>query len=413
MTKPLAIYNRHSLLDGRNSGYVIPAGNEKFHPHLGSWPHNVGDQFVASGLARALDINGFYTLTREATVQQFDFVNDNCEAIIAVMQNALTPGFFENALPVSYLKKIKIPFIMLSLGLQFRFGDEIKLTKGDINSLRYIHDHCVSSQVRGPMSAQLLKDIGIDNTRVLGCPSLLWHGKNTCEIREPKTDMVGFTITDLHSLPALAAYQFQAMESVSEIADRFVPIAQGGEYVMQDYLFSRDAIHPSTRHDQLLTLTTDGVIMEDKKDLSPLQAGQLMYSSLKHDLIAEKENSLDWYYRETTQEIRDAIKQDGFFSTNLQEYIRRSRLYGLMVGTRLHGNIIGLTQGTPAYFVAHDYRLKDICEFLNLPHISADNPEEKFDLGKADWSKFQLKFKEIHSSFKDFFTENNIPHKIN
>ena len=169
----LAIFSRHSLIDGRGSGYSVAAGNEYGHPFLGGWPHNIGDQFVASGLGRALDFDEFYTLTREATPAQFDIVNNECQAVIAVMQNALFPGFFGSVLPVSYLKQVKIPIILLSLGVQFRFGDEIMLTDDDVESLKWLHDHSVSSQVRGHMSAELLARYGIHNTRVLGCPSLL------------------------------------------------------------------------------------------------------------------------------------------------------------------------------------------------------------------------------------------------
>ncbi|MEL7488512.1 MAG: hypothetical protein AAGJ87_15005, partial [Pseudomonadota bacterium] len=137
-TKPkLAIFERHSLLDGRGAGFVTPPGTDRGHPFLGPWPHNIGDQFVAGGLAQALDVDEFYTLTRAATPEQFEIVNSECAAIIVVAQNALFPGWFSEHLPISYLEQIKIPMLFFSLGLQFRFGDELRLEDEDVRVLKY------------------------------------------------------------------------------------------------------------------------------------------------------------------------------------------------------------------------------------------------------------------------------------
>lgn len=409
----LAIFARHSLIDGRGAGYVVPPGDERGHPFLGPWPHNVGDQFVASALGRALDCDEFYTLTREATPQQFEIVNNECHAVIAVMQNALFPGFFGTHLPVSYLEQLKIPVILLSLGVQFRFGDEIGLTAEDVDSLKWLHDNAVSSQVRGHISQELLARHGIHNTRVLGCPSLLWSGQREPKLRPASYANVGFTITDMGAIPNLHTFQFDIMENVFERADRFSLVAQGGEYVLQDYLTARDGVHPSSREDFLVEGRAGAKAELPRTDYSRgLLPGELMKSYVRRFSVEEKAKSVDWYYRDLSEPLRENIKQRGFFSSLLPEYLRRSRDLSLIVGTRLHGNILALTQGTPAVYAVHDYRLKDMVEFLRLPHISFERGDKDFDLGQCDWAPFERLMPSLYDGFIDFFEENGLAHTL-
>lgn len=70
----------------------MPPGTDKGHRFLGPWSHNIRDQFVAAGRARALDMDRFYTLTREASPAQFNFINNECAAVIVIGQNVLFPG---------------------------------------------------------------------------------------------------------------------------------------------------------------------------------------------------------------------------------------------------------------------------------------------------------------------------------
>lgn len=409
----LAIFSRHSLIDGRGAGYVVPPGDERGHPFLGRWPHNVGDQFVASALGRALDFDEFYTLTREATPEQFDIINNECHAVIAVMQNALYPGFFGTQLPVSYLKQLKIPVILLSLGVQFRFGDTIELTPEDVDSLKWLHDNAASSQVRGHMSQELLARYGIHNTRVLGCPSLLWPGKRDLKLKPPSYDNVGFTITDMGAIPVLHEFQFDIMKKVFDRAKNFSLVAQGGEYVLQDYLTLRDGVHPSLREDYLVEGATGQTTEVAKTDYSGgLKPGQLMKSYVTRYSTEDKAKSVDWYYRDLPEALRENIKERGFFSTQLPEYLRRSRELSLIVGTRLHGNIIAISQGTPAVYAIHDYRLKDMVEFLKLPHMAFERGETDFDLKSADWLPFERLMPSIYDGFIDFFEENGLTHTL-
>jgi len=368
------MFSRHSLLDGRGMGYVMPPGTDQGHPFLGMWPHNIGDQFVASGLARALDMDEFITLTRGATPEQFDYVNNECDAIIVVAQNALFPGWFETHLPVSYLRQIRIPMIFFSLGLQFRFGDEIYLTPGDVESLKYIQDHCASIKVR-----------------------------------PPSFDRVTFTITDMGRLPEIHDWQFAVIDSLIEKSKQITIATQGGEFVLQEYLALRDGVSFYERTDFDVTLA--GGVPQDHPRTNwtgGLTEGGLVRSVLERKDLGKAKDSARWYYRDAPERVRDAIVEHGFYSPLMSEYIRRARDQSLYVGTRLHGNLMGLVQGTPSVFAIHDYRLKDMAEFLEVPSISIESGETHVSLEELDWTAFARKWIHVWNGFVDFFEENGL-----
>lgn len=409
----LAMFSRHSLIDGRGAGHMLPPGDERGHASLGRWPHNVGDQFVAAGLGRALHCDEFVTITREATTEQFEYLNAHCHAIIVVAQNALSPGWFETHLPVEYLRQIRIPMIFLSLGLQFRFGEEIRLTDGDVRSLRHIHERCVTSQVRGHITQELLANYGIHNTRALGCPSLLYPLCREIHIRPPTLDDVAFTITDMGRLPEFHRFQFDLMETLHKKSRRLWLVAQGGEYALQDYLTARDGIHPSVRRDYWLSYE-NGALRETERteftgDLAP---GAMMRSYLDPVDIGELEKGVDWYYQDLSPGLLANIKTYGFFSSHLPEYLRFARERTLYAGTRLHGNIMALTQGTPAVFAVHDWRLRDMARFLRLPHIDLQSDRSVVDLAAFDFSGFEALIPQLWDGFAEFFNENGLVHRL-
>tara|TARA_R110001606_G_scaffold102807_5_gene225414 strand:+ start:11541 stop:12821 length:1281 start_codon:yes stop_codon:yes gene_type:complete len=405
----LAMFERHSLLDGRGMGYVMPPGTDQGHPFLGKWPHNVGDQFVASGLARALDMDEFITLTRQATPEQFDYVNNECDAIIVVAQNALFPSWFETHLPVSYLRQITIPMIFFSLGLQFRFGDELHLMPGDVESLKYIQDHCASMQVRGHITEALLDRYGITNTRVLGCPSLLHSGTPNIKVRSPSMDRVTFTITDMGRLPDIHAWQFGVIESLIDQAKQMTIATQGGEFVLQEYLALRDGVSFYERSDFDVALE-NGVPRDEPRTnwTGGLAEGGFVRSVMSRRDLKAAEDSVRWYYRDAPERVRELMISDGFYSPLMAEYIRRARDQSLYVGTRLHGNLMALVQGTPSIFAIHDYRLKDMAEFLEVPSLTIEQNETDISLDECDWTPFEAKWQTIWNGFVDFFEENGL-----
>jgi len=412
----LAIFTRHSLLDGRPSFYNSPPGSGMTHPFLGEAPFNVGDNFVSMAIARALNVEEFLVLTHGAPEAVFEYVNEMCEALIVVSQNSLHPGFFGKYLPRSFLeKRIKIPMIFVSLGVQFELDETPHLTQDDITSLKIIHERCASSQVRGEISADLLAQHGIHNTRVLGCPSILWSLEPKMKMKAPSLDRVGWTLTEMGGdRSALQTAQLNFMDGVAMQAQSFVPIAQGGEYVLQEYLTIRDGLSLGKRVDTLLELMDDGRVIErPRTNYYGIESQpELMRCRLERPSLQKMRDNVKWYYRDCSLHVILALLEDAFFSTEVASYMYNARNLSLMTGTRLHGNIMGLSQGVPTFYAYHDLRVKEMADLFDVPRCDIRDNPDSIDIDAHDWSRFEKRYSALYKGFKSFFEENGLSHVL-
>jgi hypothetical protein len=373
---PLAIFRRHSLLDGRAANYVQPPGDGQGHPFLGAAPFNVGDQFVSLALAKALHVQQFYYLTHNCSRREFDIVNSECAALIVISQNSLQPGFFGKFLPRSFVKRIKIPMIFVSLGVQFELDETPNLTDADVESLKAVHDKCVSSQVRGHISAELLAKHGIHNTRALGCPSIVWSQNPKLKVPKPDLRNVGWTLTDMGSRPALNQNQLALMASIQKQSQHFIPIAQGGEIVLQDYINFRDGYSLGQRDDVLIVPKEEGGYDEVAKTnwYGNGADPELVRCCLDRHDPKQLEANVRYYYRDCSPGVVDALIKNSFFSVQVSDYLRHNRHLSLMSGTRVHGNIMALSQGIPSLFGIHDLRIKEMAELFQVPTVDLKDP---------------------------------------
>ena len=405
----LAIFRRHSLLDGFAGEYVANPGLRSAHPTLGNFPFNVGDHFVSLAVAKVLNVENFYTVKHGAPQRYFDFVNANCKAFIVVSQNSLHTGFFGKYLPPSFLNKIKIPMIFLSLGVQFELDEKPVLTKEDVESLRIIHDKCASSQVRGNISAELLAEHGILNTRVLGCPSILWSLNRNRTTKPVSTDRIGWTITQMHDRPALDALQSKSMQRFAQQTGEFIPITQGGEIVLQDYISTRDGLGFGDRSDHLVELDGEGgkSLLERAVHFKDPDIDLVEHKFHKNDQNDLADN-VKWHYKHYADEVVDAMLSNAFFSHEVAAYMRNARSLGLMTGTRLHGNIMALSQGIPTVFFPHDQRTLEMAELFEAPTLELGDVETPIE--SLDFQAFDKKYLELYDGFAAFFEENGLAH---
>ena len=127
----------------------------------------------------------------------------------------------------------------------------------------------------------------------------------------------------------------------------------------------------------------------------------------------------------TRGEARDLAEEDlealGNYvcpDMSLAEFIRWSRVHGkiffdvsewmdyykafdFVIGTRIHGTMLALQAGVPALCIAHDSRTLELCETMNMPHLTADSMSDgvtrdelvslfDFDPGQFDENRLKL-----------------------
>lgn len=76
-------------------------------------------------------------------------------------------------------------------------------------------------------------------------------------------------------------------------------------------------------------------------------------------------------------------------------YYLKSNGFNFSIGTRIHGNIMPILSGIPALVVPPDARVREMCEFFDIPTISYKNARKSdlYDLYyQTDYSKFNTNF---------------------
>ena len=87
----------------------------------------------------------------------------------------------------------------------------------------------------------------------------------------------------------------------------------------------------------------------------------------------------------------------------------------VMVGFRLHGNVIGLHQGVPAVFFTYDSRIRELATLFAIPSVEVeDYLPIKLDaiFEQADFSKVQHIYRLNYSEYHRFLSENGLNHTL-
>jgi hypothetical protein len=119
-----------------------------------------------------------------------------------------------------------------------------------------------------------------------------------------------------------------------------------------------------------------------------------------------------WFLDET---IIDLYKNRMFYSDVVAEYEARVLEKDLVLGYRLHGNLMALANAVPAIYFKYDTRTSEFADTFAIPSYDVFSGEP-FDL-EALWQQslfdrfndaYRLRYRAMH----DFLNENAIPHRM-
>jgi polysaccharide pyruvyl transferase WcaK-like protein len=361
-------------------------------------PRNVGDWFINKGILRVLDYEELYVIQPHADQRAFDFVNENCDAVILKGGNYLhRNGLLRAAVGLDVFSKFTIPVIMFGSGVQAGPGERPELDREDIDVLKAIHDSCESSAVRGYASAELLAEHGIDNVVVTGCPTLMWQRKPELRLRTPTRDHAAFTFRDglFSADPAMNRNQFVAIERLRQLSRQVTVALQGEEIVLQDlYMAERWGV-------------------ESGDQLKPTDVPDLFHHRrVPFDAPALRAEVHRRYANRASAETIEWLSRSTFFSWDITDYLDLYKTIDLVAGCRFHGNLLALANGVPAYYLTYDRRTEELVDLLQLPNQRLDQLDPDFDPFEADWSGTERMYKELRSRMISFLEGNGLAHRL-
>nr|WP_329609988.1 polysaccharide pyruvyl transferase family protein [Microaerobacter geothermalis] len=276
------------------------------------------------------------------------------------------------------LQKLKMPIIVLGIGAQAPNVSvkKIKLTKGTEKFLHLISEYSESIGVRGEYTAELLNNLGIKNTTIIGCPTYYLSKDINFKVKMQKINH------DDSLRPALNYTNIR--QKCDEIIIKYafnnkIDVIGQTEFI-EDYWKKGIAINPNN---------------------SIVASLEIQKEQLYKKILGTNTDVIKAYFKDHFSQYYD-----------IDEWAEQVKKYNFFFGTRFHGNMIAIQNGIPALLVAHDSRTKELAEFCNIPYLEAKNLTEDINLtrlySEMDYSKFNEEYPIKFRKYVEFLKLNNV-----
>ena len=371
-----------------NGGAAVRPGNKsaylKFDDPLTAFRHggiNTGDVLVYDAMLKALNYDQIKNLQfSHAGDQALWPAPDSYDETVIRGSNYLTEGLDLGHL-VPLLKALKGPIVGIGIGAQAAKYKRMSIPAGTVEAWKIIADKSESIGVRGFYSAEVFNDIGIKNVRVIGCPSFYRSLKPSITIRkaDAATARIGLTLNKYLS----ADYASNAIKTNR----------------MQRALIEAVAERPASR------LYSQG---EREETLAIFSHGKEKQDNIKS--ILAKFNLAG---RPEAQEMLSS-RMAAFFDID-QWAADAAANIDVMMGFRLHGNVIALHQGLPAIFFTYDTRIRELASLFAVPSVEVED-YQPINIGalleRADFSRVEAIYRQNYAEYHRFLTENGLVHGL-
>ncbi|HEV7338479.1 MAG TPA: polysaccharide pyruvyl transferase family protein [Bosea sp. (in: a-proteobacteria)] len=371
------------------SGEVYDHDNVRWYRHADlqshiNHYHNIGDAFVFDSSLKLLNFEKLEELPiTRVDPQQIDRLNAEFDYVFLRGSNYVHAEMNWSR-TAEVLRRLKLPVIAFGIGAQAPVSGKLELSEDSKTVLKLIADSTASVGVRGTYSAEVMNELGIRNVRIIGCPTAFRNNRPDLAIRLPALDtvkQVGVTLrreVSKHYAKDIKRYLNVHRDLVKAMAERFE-----------------------------VTLMSQGEVEEKKLALGTPEQKQEGMAALRENGWATA-----WYLDERMEELyRDRM----FYSDVVAEYERLVRRLDLVLGYRLHGNLMALANGTPSIYFTYDSRTVEFAETFRIPSVDVfgDKPftlEEYWDQTLFD--RFNAAYAQTYRAMSAFLSENKIDHKM-
>ena len=369
------------------SGEVYEHDNVRWYECLGfrthpNHYHNIGDAFVYDSSLKLLSFRTLSALNiRDATDADIQYYNESFDYAFLRGSNYLHSDMdWENAPAI--LSKLRIPIIAFGIGAQASSKQQLNLSPESKRVLSIISEKSVSIGVRGNYTADVLWSLGIRNVRVIACPTIFRNNDPDLRI----------------DLPALSDVRSVAYTLRREV----------------DVTYARDL-------ERYLALQRETILDLDRRfQVDVLAQGEIEEKNFLWGSASQREaarNSLrkDGWLRGEDDRLEEIYRTNLFYSDSVREFEVKLQQKQLVLGYRLHGNLLGLANRVPSVYFTYDSRTAEFAETLQIPHFDVFSGK-KFELeefwDQALFEKFNRAYYQTYKAMRQFLDENGVAHKM-
>ena len=344
---------------------------------LAAYGNNSGNLLIGQSLREVLEISEF------ATEPNPKSADDRFDVIVVPAANMIFKEFDLS----SYADRIEatnLPCVVAGLGAQAPHAGEkvTDIPAGSKRFLKVIAERSKVIGVRGNFTAEVMSDFGITNVRPIGCPSLYRSHDRGLRIRRSRSG-APLRVTLNGSRDTIAHMRSPVHAQRVEAALIRLSIGRGYSYVLQSEDIEIDVLASQTTTSQQ----------------------QAALEQLLRDLDAS----------DAIGAFANHIRANGRLFFDLQSWDDHMRSVDVSIGSRFHGNLIALTNGTPAVILNHDSRTTEMAELMGMPHVFTEDvrqidPEDLLEM--ADFDLFEARYQRLYDRFADFLAENGLSHRL-
>ena len=344
--------------------------------------HNIGDAFVFDSSLKLLNYTKLEPL-KIRTPTDADIERYNAEYDYAFLRgsNYLHPHMdWENAPAV--LSKLRIPVIAFGIGAQAPSKGPLVLNEATRRVLAMIAERSVSLGVRGAYTADVLWSLGIRNARIIGCPTVFRNNDPGLRIDLPPLESVrdvAYTLrreVDPTYAKDVPRYLDLQRDTILDLAARFnIDVLAQGEVEEKNILWGDDA-------QRAAAVTT-------------LRAGH--------------------WLRGEADPLEALYKTNLFYADSVAEFEAKLRTKQLVLGYRLHGNLLGLANRVPSVYFTYDSRTAEFAETLQIPSfdVFSGKPFRLEDYWSQPlFERFNRAYYARYREMRLFLDENGVDHKM-
>lgn len=346
--------------------------------------HNIGDAFVFDSSLKLLNFEQLDVLPIDRVdPAMIDRLNAEYDYVFLRGSNYVHAEMDWVQAP-EVLRRLKIPVIAFGIGAQAPVSGKLELSEDTKTVLRLIADSAASLGVRGTYSAEVLNDLGIRNVRIIGCPTAFRNNNPNLAIRLPPLDQVK---------KAGVTLRREVSKTYAQDIQRYLT-------------FHRDLVKAMADRFEV-TLMSQGEAEEKKLALGTPEQKAAAMVALKDNAWASS-----WYLDE---QVEGLYRSRMFYSDVVAEYERLVRELDLVLGYRLHGNLMALANGTPSIYFTYDSRTVEFADTFKIPSVDVFASQE-FRLeeywDQARFDRFNAAYAQVYGQMRDFLVENGVDNKM-
>lgn len=251
-------------------------------------------------------------------------VNESYDCFVIPLANAFKKSFGKELRTLTRMvKKLKIPCIVIGIGIQMKLGKDFCAAYEDKeaakNFVKAVLDKSSVIGVRGEATAVFLKYLGFKEEQdftVIGCPSMYLYGSTLPEVKS-------FSYSD---------------DSL--------------------YLYHSKVEH---ENEKVIALMSNAVKEHPNYLYAPQRLGDMIKSYFGTDYrFAESNTSNRFFENSRTVCFTSPYQWTDYLSKNV----------AFSFGTRFHGSVAAILSGVPAFIVATDQRVAELASYHNIAYTT-------------------------------------------